>query len=80
MPPGGTEIRGEQQATMAGLIHQERVGKPFVKALSQLIDLKSGKITAAGLSPQQEAAVKEWRRDYLKDSALPLNLLKNGQN
>lgn len=71
MPPGGAEIRSEQMEVVAGLIHREQTGPKLKRALSKLIDLETGKIVAQGLEPAQEAAVKEWRRDYLQNSALP---------
>ncbi len=71
MPSGGAANRAEQMKTMAGLIHRQRTGKKYANALAKLIDLKSGKIVAIDLTPEQEAAAKEWRRDYIQDTALP---------
>lgn len=76
MPSGANEIRTEQQAALAKIIHQERIGKPFSQALSKLIDIKTGKILAKGLSKEQQAALREWRRDFQKDSALPLSFVE----
>lgn len=71
MPSGSAEIRGLQLKTLAGIIHKERTGKPFANALKKLIDLKTGKPLKKGLSTPQHAALKEWRRDYLLDTAIP---------
>lgn len=71
MPAGSAPIRAEQLKTMAGLIHREKTSRKFSNALSKLIDISTGKMKAKGLSPAQIAAVKEWRRDYLHDTALP---------
>lgn len=71
MPPGGSQIRAEQLKTMAGLIHREKTSRKFSNALSKLIDVPTAKIKAQGLSPAQISAVKEWRRDFLHDTALP---------
>lgn len=71
MPSGGDLIRAEQLETMAGLIHREKTNRKFSNALSKLIDLPTGKVKAGDLSPSQVAALKEWRRDYLHDTALP---------
>lgn len=71
MPPDGAEIRGEQLKTLAGLVHREKTSKKFANALSKLIDLKSGKIIAKDLKPEQQAAARMWRRDYNHDTALP---------
>lgn len=71
MPKEGGEIRGEQLQTIAGLIHKERTGKNFAKALSKMIDIDSGKLKSKNLSEAQQAALKLWRRDYVKDTVLP---------
>ncbi len=71
MPPAATNIRAEQMKTMAGIIHREKTGKKFTNALSKLIDIQSGHIYAQDLSEPQMAALKEWRRDYLQETALP---------
>lgn len=71
MPPGGSEIRSEQLETMAKIIHGERTSRKFSLALSKLIDIPTGTIIAKNLNPSQMAAAKEWRRDYLHNTALP---------
>ncbi len=71
MPLGGSTIRSEQLKTMAGIIHREKTSRKFHTALSKLIDISHGQIKAKDLSPAQIAAVKETRRDYLHDTALP---------
>jgi carboxypeptidase Taq len=76
MPPAAAEIRGEQLKTLAGLIHKERTSPKYAKALAALIDLKSGKIVGKGLSGEQQAAAKMWRRDYLKETALPKSFVE----
>jgi len=71
MPQGGAEIRGLQLKTLAGLIHKERTSKAFGAALQKLIDLKTGKTPQKGLTTSQNAALREWRRDYIHDTAIP---------
>lgn len=71
MPSGASPIRAEQMETMAGIIHREKTSRKFQTALSKLTDIKTGTILAKDLSPHQAAAVKEWRRDFLHDTALP---------
>lgn len=71
MPKGAAPIRAVQHETLASLIHSEMTGKKFASALSKLIDIPSGKIAAAGLSSEKHAALKEWRRDFIRDKALP---------
>jgi carboxypeptidase Taq len=76
MPPKGHTVRAEQLELMASLSHQERTGKKFAQALSKLIDLKTGKVLASGLSLSQKAALREWRRDFIKAIALPNSFVK----
>lgn len=71
MPPDADGVRCEQIKIMAGLIHHERTSQQYVGALEKLIDIKSGNIVAKGLSEAQNSALKRWRRDYHKESALP---------
>jgi carboxypeptidase Taq len=76
MPSGSAGIRAEQLKTMAGLIHREKTSRQYANALSKLIDLSSGEIISQDLTPPQIAAVKEWRRDYLQDTALPAKFVE----
>lgn len=70
MPEGAAAFRAEQLKVLSGIIHKQKVGKKFANALSQLVDIKTGE-TVKGLDEAQAAAVKEWRRDYLIEKALP---------
>jgi carboxypeptidase Taq len=71
MPSDGANARSEQQKVMAGIIHRERTSPEFKRAIENLIDIPSGTILIDDLSTSQKAAVKLWRRDYLKEVALP---------
>jgi carboxypeptidase Taq len=71
MPKRGSFVRAEQIALMASLSHQERIGKKYASALAKLINLETGAIRGTGLSDLQKAALREWRRDFLKSVALP---------
>lgn len=71
MPPAANGIRSTQLETLAGIVHDARTNKQYEQALSKLIDLKTGQICDSKLSTAQQAALKEWRRDYLKETALP---------
>lgn len=77
MPEDAAEGRAEQLKILAGLVHKERVSKKFSGPLSKLIDLKDGKILEHSLSDEQKAAVKEWRRGYIIDKALPLKFVES---
>lgn len=76
MPSGAATIRSEQLEAMAGIIHQEKTGRKFANALSKLIDLPTGKLKAKGLSSEQAAALREWRHDFIHDTALPAKFVK----
>lgn len=76
MPPGGSAIRSMQQETLAGLIHDQKSNKKFKSALEKLIDLPNGTVLANNLSSAKQAALKEWRRDYIQETALPKKFVK----
>lgn len=76
MPEEAVQNRAEQLKALEGIIHKAKTGKKFLKALSALIDVKTGK-TVAGLSDEQSAALHEWRRDFLIDTALPSKFVEN---
>ena len=76
MPTKGNLVRADQLELMASLSHQERTSKKFQQALAKLIDIQTGKTQASGLSLEQKAALREWRRDFLKANALPNSFVK----
>ncbi|MEI8125355.1 MAG: carboxypeptidase M32 [Parachlamydiaceae bacterium] len=71
MPPGAAGIRASQVETLSGIIHEAKTGKKFTALLDKLIDIKTGVVKGKGLSSEQNAALREWRRDYIKEKALP---------
>lgn len=71
MPSGAAPIRAVQLEALAGIIHSEKTGKKFSAALTKLIDIPNGKLKTKGLSQAHQAALREWRHDYLKAKALP---------
>lgn len=76
MPHDAIEIRSQQTETMAHLIHKEKTSKKFAKLLGKLIDISSGEIIDDTLSACQVAALRAWRRDYLKETKLPPAFVK----
>lgn len=76
MPKKGNLVRADQLELMASLSHQERTGKKFQSALAKLINLDTGAILGSGLTDPQKAALREWRRDFLKSAALPNSFVK----
>jgi carboxypeptidase Taq len=76
LPQGAIEIRSLQLETLAHLIHKSSTSRRFAKALERLISIETGHIHNDQLSPQQAAALREWRRDYLKAIKLPASFVK----
>ena len=76
MPKKGNLVRADQLELMASLSHQERTSKKFEKALAKLIDLENGRFLAESLTMPQKAALREWRRDFLKAISLPNSFVK----
>jgi carboxypeptidase Taq len=77
MPAEAIEFRGMQTEAMASLVHQQRTSPEFGKALGQLIDLSTGQILDNNLSTAQQAALREWRRDYMKNIKLPEDFVQD---
>jgi carboxypeptidase Taq len=66
MPSAAISVRPLQLSLMASLLHKEKTSRKFSKALTDLIDLDSGQTRDPNLTSKQAAALREWRRDYLK--------------
>ncbi len=76
MPQSADLFRAEQKALMAGHIHKLKTSTKFSHLLNQLIDLESGEVLDASLTPAQHAALRQWRRDHLKAIKLPTSFVK----
>jgi len=76
MPKEAIEARSLQIELLASLAHRQKTSKAFAKALSALIDMETGEINDDRLTSAQIAALREWRRDFLKDSRLPNAFVK----
>ena len=50
MPKAAAEHRGEQRELLEGLIHQKKTSNTFARALSRLIHLETGALTAENLT------------------------------
>lgn len=77
MPRAGAPYRGLQMEALASYVHKQKTGPRFSKALGKLIDIDSGQLIDTTLTPTQNAALREWRRDFLKDKKLPNAFVKN---
>lgn len=76
MPPGGIEARSHQLALLSGHIHKEKTGAKYRALLQKLIELKTGKFRHKALNEVQKISLREWRRDFLRDTKLPLAFVK----
>ena len=76
MPEEAIALRSQQMEQLAGLTHKQKTSTKFSKALQKLIDLETGKIFNHELPKEQQAALREWRRDYLRDAKLPISFVK----
>lgn len=80
MPKGAIEIRSKQVELIASLGHKEKTSKEFANALSALIDLETGTLKSDELNERQAAALREWRRDYIKAVKLPSSFVEEFAN
>jgi len=69
LPPDGSESRGHHLATLAGIAHEKIVSPAFKKALQDAA--KTPKLSA-----REEAMVREARRDHLRATKIPAELVK----
>lgn len=76
MPQDGIELRGLQSEALAALLHKEKTSPKFIKALRALINPETKEIVDTNTTKQQQAALREWSRDYLKDSKIPASLVR----
>lgn len=76
MPKGAIDARSSQVAYLSHLIHEKRTSHLFKERLEKLISLNTGEILIENLSSHQKAALKEWRKDYLKQTKLPASFVK----
>ena len=76
MPPGGLSPRTKQISQLSTLIHEQKTSRTFKTYLEKLIHLPSGKPKVKGLSRMQKASLREWRREYLKETKLPSSFIE----
>jgi len=76
MPKDAIHFRSLQVEMIASLVHKNKTSKAFAKLLDQLIDIETGEIKDSNLSSPQIAALREWRRDYIKAVKLPNAFVK----
>lgn len=70
MPKGGISLRSEQIALLSSIIHKEKTSNAYQKLLSHVIDIKTGKVLPKNLNTHQKTNLKEWRKDFLRETKL----------
>jgi carboxypeptidase Taq len=71
MPAGSIEARSQQIACLAGLMHQEATSAAYRASLSEMVDIESGKVKIEGLTPLQQANIREWAKEFVQRTKLP---------
>ncbi len=77
MPKGALSFRSEQNGLISTIIHETKTGKKFTKALSQLINLKTGTFLIEDFDEEKKINLREWRSDYLNQIHLPAAFVTN---
>lgn len=72
MPKAGSKHRGDQMAVLAGLVH-ERGTDPVVGDLLRVVEESS---LAAAAGTVEAVNIREWRRDYDRQTRLPRSLVE----
>ncbi|MDP1608699.1 MAG: carboxypeptidase M32 [Chlamydiales bacterium] len=76
MPPGGISARSGQIALLSGRIHEEKTNPKFRSRLIKLIHLSSGKPRVKRLSKAELICLREWRKNFLRDTKLPCRFIE----
>lgn len=77
MPPGGIGPRSHQIAQLSSLVHEKKSSQKFKEGLEKLISLSTGKIKRKGLSRFESIALREWRKEYIRATKLPVSFVKS---
>lgn len=76
MPEKAAPIRASQKELLAEISHTIKTSREFENTLSSLIDLDTGEILTKELDDGQKAALKCWRRDFLRLKKLPTSFVQ----
>ncbi|HSX13610.1 MAG TPA: carboxypeptidase M32 [Chlamydiales bacterium] len=77
MPEGSIQSRSEQIALLSTMIHEKKTSVQFKRSLEKLVSLASGNPKIKGCSREQQAMLKGWRREYMRETKLPTSFVKN---
>ncbi|MBX9890444.1 MAG: carboxypeptidase M32 [Amoebophilaceae bacterium] len=76
MPVAAVEIRAKQLAYLNGLIHQESTSQAYRSGLEEMVDLATGTIKLAGVSPIEASNLTIWSKDLLRLTRLPISFIE----
>lgn len=76
MPSKGITLKVEQNQWLEESVHKMLTSSPYIKALSKLIDLDSGKVLQE-CSPEIQASLGEMKRDYDQTHKIPTSFVKS---
>lgn len=76
MPPGAIEVRSQQIELISGFVHRQKTSPTFKKTLAQLVDLTSGTPLTDQWALPESACLRQWHRDFEKESKLPSSFVK----
>ncbi|MCX8000299.1 MAG: carboxypeptidase M32, partial [Leptospiraceae bacterium] len=80
MPQKSLDFRALQTTFLSEQIHKQKIGKKFSKLLGSLVDIQTGKLQSPNFTNAQQAAIREWRREYLISTKLPSSFVKKFSN
>ncbi|HEY4254769.1 MAG TPA: carboxypeptidase M32 [Chlamydiales bacterium] len=76
MPQGGISARSEQIAELSQLVHEKKISRAHTEALEEFVHLSTGTLKKKPLSLEQKICVREWHRDYCRNTKLPTTFVK----
>ncbi len=76
MPKGGAGFRAEQMALLSSITHEKKTSDSFKSKLAKLIHISTGTILNDDLDERHQAALRQWRRDFLNEKKLPNPFVK----
>jgi carboxypeptidase Taq len=76
MPKGGITVRGEQISLLSAYVHEMGTSRKYKNLLGRLVHLSSGKIKHRKLSRLDRIALREWHKNYLRNTSLPVSFIK----
>jgi carboxypeptidase Taq len=76
MPKDAAPIRAEQREILSEFSHEIKTSKELENHLSKLIDLKTGEVLWKEADDKQKAALRAFKRDFLRAKKLPTSFVQ----